>query len=53
MVDRNIVNKLGLSPEQLDQQVSEMFGEKETKFLEKVLESKVDSHLPGTIIKGQ
>jgi small subunit ribosomal protein S1 len=52
MVDRNIVNKLGLSQEQLDQQVSEMFGEKETKFLEKALETKVDSHLPGTIIKG-
>ena len=52
MVDRNIVNKLGLSQEQLDQQVSEMFGENETKFLEKALETKVDSHLPGTIIRG-
>jgi len=52
MVDRNIINKLGLSEEMLDQQVSEMFTEKENTFLEKVLQAKVDSHLPGAIIKG-
>ncbi len=52
MVDRNLVNKLGLSEEQLDQQVSEMFGEEEGKFLEAVLQKKVDSRLPGTILKG-
>jgi len=52
MVDRNIVNKLGLSQEQLDKQVDEMFTDKESEFLEEVLKSKVDSHLPGTILKG-
>ncbi len=52
MVDRNIVNKLGLSEEKLDQQVSEMFGEQENKFLEEALQTKVDSRLPGTILKG-
>jgi small subunit ribosomal protein S1 len=52
MVDRNIVNKLGLSQEQLDQQVSEMFSEKENEFLEEVLQAKVDLRLPGTILKG-
>jgi small subunit ribosomal protein S1 len=52
MVDRNIVNKLGLSEEELDQQVGEMFGEKENEFLEEVLRTKVDSSLPGTILKG-
>ena len=52
MVDRNIINKLGLSEEMLDQQVSEMFTEKENTFLETVLQAKVDSHLPGAIIKG-
>ena len=52
MVDRNLVKKLGLSEEQLDQQVSEMFGEEEGKFLETVLQKKVDSRLPGTILKG-
>jgi len=52
MVDRNIVSKLGLSQEKLDQQVSEMFGEKENEFLEEALRTKVDSRLPGTILKG-
>jgi len=52
MVDRNIVNELGLSQEKLDQQVSEMFSEKESKFLEEVLRAKVDSRLPGSILKG-
>jgi small subunit ribosomal protein S1 len=52
MVDRNIVNKLGLSQQQLDQQVSEMFSEKENEFLEEVLQAKVDLRLPGTILKG-
>jgi len=52
MVDRNIVNKLGLSKEKLDQQVSEMFTEKESEFLEEALQAKVDSRLPGTILKG-
>jgi small subunit ribosomal protein S1 len=52
MVDRNIVNKLGLSEEKLDQQVSEMFGEQENEFLEEALQTKVDSRLPGTILKG-
>jgi len=52
MVDRNIVNKLGLTQEKLDQQVNEMFGEQETEFLENALQTKVDLRLPGTILKG-
>ena len=52
MVDRNIVNKLGLSQEAIDQQVREMFSDKENQFLEEVLQTKVDSRLPGTILKG-
>ncbi|MHC4105065.1 MAG: 30S ribosomal protein S1 [Planctomycetota bacterium] len=52
MVDRNIVNKLGLSDEKLDQQVSEMFSEQENEFLEEALQTKVDSRLPGAILKG-
>jgi len=43
---------LGLSEEKLDQQVSEMFGEQENEFLEEALQTKVDSRLPGTILKG-
>jgi len=52
MVDRNIVNKLGLSDEKLDQQVREMFSEQDNEFLEEALQTKVDSRLPGAILKG-
>jgi small subunit ribosomal protein S1 len=44
---------LGVSEDQLDAQISEMFGDDETKFLEEALETKVDSHMPGTILKGK
>ena len=52
MVDRNIANKLGLSQDVIDQQVSKMFSDKDNQFLEEVLQTKVDSRLPGTILKG-
>lgn len=52
MVDRNIVNRLGLSEEQLDQQVNEMFSDEENQYLEQALRTKVDLRLPGTILKG-
>ncbi len=52
MVDKNIFNRLNLSQEELDRQVSEMFTEEESSYLEKVLKAKIDSHLPGTILKG-
>ncbi len=52
MADKNIVNKLGLSHEELDRQVSEMFTQTDSEYLEKVLQTKIDSRLPGTILKG-
>ncbi len=52
MVDRNIVNRLGLSEEQLDRQVNEMFSDEENQYLEQALRTKVDLRLPGTILKG-
>jgi small subunit ribosomal protein S1 len=52
MVDRNIINKLGLSNEKLQEQIGEMFGDGETQYLEQVLQRKVDSRLPGTILSG-
>ncbi len=52
MVDRNIIQKLGLSEETLEQQVGQMFSEQENEYLEEVLRTKVDSRLPGTILKG-
>jgi len=41
-----------LSQDELDRQIGEMFTEKDGEFLEEVLCAKVDSHLPGTILKG-
>ena len=52
MVDRNIINKLGMSKEELEQQVVALFSEQDTKYLEEVLQTKVDSRLPGAILKG-
>jgi small subunit ribosomal protein S1 len=52
MVDRNIINRLGLTEEKLDQQVEELFSAKENEFLEEALRTKVDLRLPGTILKG-
>ena len=52
MVDKNIVNKLGMSAETLDNQINEMFGQAENDFLEEALISKVDSRLPGAILQG-
>jgi small subunit ribosomal protein S1 len=41
-----------LSDEKLEQQIQEMFGDGENQYLEQVLQRKVDSRLPGTILKG-
>ena len=53
MVDRNIINKLGMTAEQVNSQVQEMFGEKENEMFQEALLAKVDSHQPGTILKGK
>jgi len=53
MVDRNIVSKLGLSEEKLEEQIRGLFSEQEEGFLEEVLKKKVDMRLPGTILKGK
>jgi len=52
MVDRNIINKLGLSEQSIDDQISEMFDDNESQHLEEILQVKVDSNPTGTIIKG-
>jgi len=52
MVDRNIINKLGLSEQSINDQVSEMFDDDESQHLEEILQVKVDSNPTGTIIKG-
>jgi small subunit ribosomal protein S1 len=53
MVDRNIINQLGITEEDLDTQINEMLGDKENELLEEVMQEKVDSSLPGSILKGR
>jgi small subunit ribosomal protein S1 len=43
---------LGLSDELIDEQINQMFGDTEHEHLESMLQKKVDSKLPGTILKG-
>ena len=52
MVDRNLFNKLGLSEDQIDAQIGEMFGADEHEHLEEILQNKVDSNMPGAILTG-
>ncbi|MDH7598171.1 MAG: 30S ribosomal protein S1 [Sedimentisphaerales bacterium] len=52
MVDRNILKKLGLSEQELDQQVNQIFGPQEGEYLDQMLKGKVESHAPGAILKG-
>ena len=53
MVDRNIINKLGLSHEQIEAQVNELFTDEHSQLLEKALDQKVDTLIPGTILSGR
>lgn len=52
MVDRNIINGLGVSEQDLEQQLEQLYGQDENQYLEEMLEKKVDLKLPGTILKG-
>ena len=53
MVDFNLVNELGLNDELLTQQVGELYNDEDIKYLEEILQSKVDSRVPGSILKGK
>jgi small subunit ribosomal protein S1 len=53
MVDRNIIRKLGFTPEGLESQVSELFSVEDNRLLSEALEKKVDALTPGTILKGR
>lgn len=53
MVDRNIFSTLGISEEELDNEVMAIFGESESTMLEETLESKMASLEPGTILEGK
>ncbi|MHC4907263.1 MAG: 30S ribosomal protein S1, partial [Planctomycetota bacterium] len=53
MVDRNLINKLGLSNELLEQEVNELFTSEHTQLLEEELAKQVEALAPGTIVKGR
>jgi len=53
MVNRNIIRDLELSPEDLDDQVSQLFGEEEKDLLLDLLDKKVAALVPGAILKGR
>ncbi|MHC5060671.1 MAG: 30S ribosomal protein S1 [Planctomycetota bacterium] len=53
MVDRNIINKLGLSYDQIEEQVNELFNDEHTQLLDEALDKKVDTLVPGTILSGR
>jgi len=52
MVDRNIISKLGLSNEQVNEELSQLFTEECSELLNRALEKKVDALVPGTILTG-
>jgi len=53
MVDRNIISKLGFTPEELENKVNELFSADENRLLSEALQKKVDALTPGTILKGR
>jgi small subunit ribosomal protein S1 len=52
MVDRNLILKLGINNDELEQQLNEMYTPEHQQMLDKVMDSKVESLIPGTIVKG-
>ena len=53
MVDRSLISKLGLSNEQIEQEVNELFTSEHTLLLEEELAKKVESLVPGNIVTGR
>ncbi len=53
MVDRNLITQLGLTEEQLENEVNALFTPEDQQLLHQVLEKKVEALVPGTIIRGR
>ncbi len=53
MVNRNIISELGLSTEQIEKEVGELFTEEHSELLKQALDKKMDTLIPGTILKGR
>ena len=53
MVDRNIINTLGLSEEALEKEVEGLFTEEHSELLDKAVDNTIDILTPGSILKGR
>ena len=53
MVDRNIINRLGLSDDQIQKELDKLFDADHDKLLNETLEKKSDSLVPGKILAGK
>jgi len=53
MVDRNLINMLGLSEEMLEKEVEELFTEEHSELLDKAVDNTIDVLTPGNILKGR
>ena len=53
MVNRNIVNELGLSYEAIDEEIQSLFTKEHIALLDKALDNQVDTLTPGNILKGR
>ncbi|MCE5185988.1 MAG: 30S ribosomal protein S1 [Planctomycetaceae bacterium] len=53
MVNKNLINKLGLSEDTIEQEVSDLFTDEHRRILAEELEKKVEALVPGTIVKGK
>ncbi len=53
MVDRSIINELGLSHEEIEEQVNKLFTDEHAQLLDEALDSKVDTLIPGSILAGR
>ncbi|MHC4552453.1 MAG: 30S ribosomal protein S1 [Planctomycetota bacterium] len=53
MVDRNIIAKLGMSSEQLDEEINALFTTEHKELLDQELQKTVEALVPGTIVKGK
>jgi len=53
MVDRNIINTLGLSEEGLEKEVDGLFTEEHSELLDKAVDNTINVLTPGSILKGK
>lgn len=53
MVDKNLISRLGLTTEELEKQVNEIFTDEHDQLLGEVLEKNVEALVPGKIVKGR